>query len=142
MDITTRTSIENLLKLVKKSYPNFSHEDVTVVESFLAANTQVRDVDMKIFDTFEEVDGMNPCLKRPVIVHFKQINEPFQVNTLEGNYKTGKAGDYLIKGVDEELYIHDKEIFEKVYTRLAPNTQEIVSAIELMEIGDSITFKL
>lgn len=70
---------------------------------------------MKTFDTFEEVEGMSPCMKRPIVVHAKQINMPFNVNTLEGNYKMGKAGDYLMKGIDGELYICDKEIFEKTY---------------------------
>ena len=70
---------------------------------------------MKIFKTFETVDGMLPCKKKPIVVYCKQINEEFQVDTLEGNYKTGKPGDYLMKGVDGELYICDKEIFEKTY---------------------------
>jgi hypothetical protein len=70
---------------------------------------------MKLFDTFENVDGMNSCMKRPIVVHAKQINEEFQVNTLEGNYKQGKAGDYLMKGIDGELYICDGPIFEKTY---------------------------
>ncbi len=70
---------------------------------------------MKVFDTFESVDGMNNCMKRPIVVQAKQIEEEFRVNTLEGNYKQGKAGDYLMKGIDGELYICDKEIFEKTY---------------------------
>ena len=70
---------------------------------------------MKIFDTFEEVEGMIDCKKKPIVVQCKQISEPFQVNTLEGNYKQGKAGDYLIKGIDGELYICDGPIFEKTY---------------------------
>ena len=70
---------------------------------------------MKTFETYEEVDGMAPCVKKPVAVHAKQIHEDFRVNTLEGDYKQGKAGDYLIKGVDGELYINDKDIFEKTY---------------------------
>jgi hypothetical protein len=37
------------------------------------------------------------------------------VNTLEGNYKQGKAGDYLMRGIDGELYICDGPIFEKTY---------------------------
>ena len=72
-------------------------------------------VKMKIFKTFETVDGMLPCKKKPIVVYCKQINEEFQVDTLEGNYKTGKPGDYLMRGVDGELYICDKEIFEKTY---------------------------
>jgi len=70
---------------------------------------------MKIFDTFEQVDNMLPCLKKAIVVHAKQITEDFQVNTLEGNYKQGKAGDYLMKGIDGELYICDRVIFEKTY---------------------------
>ncbi len=73
---------------------------------------------MKLFDTFEEVEGMSKCMKKPIPVHAKQINEAFRVNTLEGNYKQGKAGDYLMKGIDGELYICDKEIFEKTYNWL------------------------
>ena len=48
---------------------------------------------MKTFDTFEEVEGMDPCIKRPITVHAKRIDEEFRVNSLEGNYKQGKAGD-------------------------------------------------
>ena len=70
---------------------------------------------MKTYETFENVEGMKECLKRPIIVHAKQINEDFRVDTLEGNYKQGKAGDYLMKGIDGELYICDKDIFEKTY---------------------------
>ena len=45
----------------------------------------------------------------------KKIDEDFRVNTLEGNYKQGKAGDYLMRGIDGELYICDGPIFEKTY---------------------------
>jgi len=70
---------------------------------------------MKVFGTFELVDGMNSCMKRPVIVHAKRIDEEFRVDSLEGNYKQGKPGDYLMRGIDGELYICDGPIFEKSY---------------------------
>lgn len=70
---------------------------------------------MKTFDTFEQVADMSGCMKKPIVVHAKQINEDFRVNTLEGNYKQGKSGDYLMKGIDGELYICDRAIFEKTY---------------------------
>lgn len=70
---------------------------------------------MKTYDTFEYVNGMDPCMKRPIVVHAIPIQEDFRVNTLEGNYKQGKAGDYLMRGIDGELYICDKAIFEKTY---------------------------
>jgi len=54
-------------------------------------------------------------MKRPIVVHAIPIQEDFRVNTLEGNYKQGKAGDYLMRGIDGELYICDKAIFEKTY---------------------------
>ena len=70
---------------------------------------------MKIFDTYEDVGGMSNCMKRPIVVQARQIDEDFRVNTLEGNYKQGKSGDYLMRGIDGELYICDRAIFEKTY---------------------------
>lgn len=70
---------------------------------------------MKIFGTFETVLGMLPCKKRPIVVFAKQMDCEFRVDTLEGDYKQGKPGDYLIKGINDELYICDKEIFECSY---------------------------
>ena len=70
---------------------------------------------MKTYDTYEKVDGMMDCVKRPIVVHAKRIDEEFRVNTLEGNYKQGKPGDYLMRGINGELYICDGPIFEKTY---------------------------
>ena len=70
---------------------------------------------MKVFQTYEDVQGMSSCMKKPIVVHAMQMNEEFQVETLEGNYKTGKPGDYLMRGIERELYICDKSIFEKSY---------------------------
>ena len=70
---------------------------------------------MKAFTTYEEVVGMAPCRKKPIIIHATQIAEPFRVDTLEGDYKQGKAGDYLMQGIEGELYICDRAIFEKTY---------------------------
>jgi hypothetical protein len=70
---------------------------------------------MKTFDTFEEVEGMGACVKRPIVVHAKKMDEEFRVNTLEGNYKLGKVGDYLMRGIDGELYICDGPIFDRSY---------------------------
>lgn len=70
---------------------------------------------MKIFDTFEQVQDLRKCMKKPIVIYARSINEEFRVNTLEGNYKQGKPGDYLMKGIDDELYICDKSIFERTY---------------------------
>lgn len=75
---------------------------------------------MKTFDTYEKVRRMKKCRKKPIIIHALQMAEEFRVNTLEGNYKQGKAGDYLMKGIDGELYICDKSIFERTYDWITP----------------------
>jgi len=53
------------------------------------------------------------------IVKAIQMNEDFQVNTLEGTMK-GKKGDYLLKGIYGELYPCKKDIFLDSYDRLRP----------------------
>ena len=74
---------------------------------------------MKIFKTFEPVEGMRECIKRPIVVHAQVQNEEFQVETLEGNYKQGKPGDLLMQGVAGELYICDRTIFDMTYDWLS-----------------------
>lgn len=67
------------------------------------------------FETNECVDDMSNVVMRPIVIQAKQINESFRVKTIGGNYKQGRPGDYLMKGIDGELYICDKTIFEKTY---------------------------
>jgi len=46
----------------------------------------------------------------------KQMNEPFECDTLEGDNIKGKAGDYLcIGGKKGEQWPVDKEVFESTY---------------------------
>lgn len=70
---------------------------------------------MKTYGSFEKVAGLKPCRKKPIVIHAKQMEEPFRVDTLEGDYKRGKTGDYLMQGIEGELYICDMHIFEKTY---------------------------
>jgi len=53
--------------------------------------------------------------EKPVVVDACQMEDDFVVETLEGTMK-GKAGDWLIKGVNGEYYPCDKDIFEKTYS--------------------------
>jgi len=70
---------------------------------------------MLVFNIYEPVEGMKNCRKKPIVIQAKQITKPFRVNTLEGDYKQGKSGDYLMCGIWKELYICDKDIFEETY---------------------------
>lgn len=54
------------------------------------------------------------AIKKPIPVRCIQIKEPFEVETLEGKMK-GQAGDWLMIGVNGEMYPCAKEIFEKTY---------------------------
>jgi len=55
--------------------------------------------------------------KRPVVIQAVRMEQDFQVHTLEG-LMSGKAGDYLIQGVNGELHPCDAEIFHKTYDRI------------------------
>jgi hypothetical protein len=70
---------------------------------------------MKTFKTYEKPEGLKPCMKLPIVIHAMQMSEQFGVNTLEGDFLQGKPGDYLMQGVESELYVCDKAIFEKSY---------------------------
>ena len=69
----------------------------------------------KTYGTHDEVPEMRACVKRPITVRAKQINEAFRVKSMEGDYVQGKAGDYLMQGIDGELYICSRSVFERSY---------------------------
>ena len=54
------------------------------------------------------------AIKKPIRIKCVQINEPFIVETMEGRMK-GKKGDWLIIGVNGEMYPIDHGIFQKTY---------------------------
>ena len=70
---------------------------------------------MKTFETYEQVADMQDCMKRPIVIQAKMMTDDFRVVTLEGDYKQGKIGDYLMRGIDGELYICDRDIFIRSY---------------------------
>jgi len=55
------------------------------------------------------------AIKKPLPVRCIQINEPFEVETLEGVMK-GQPGDWLMVGIHGEMYPISNEIFGKTYT--------------------------
>jgi hypothetical protein len=52
--------------------------------------------------------------KKPIAIRCTQINEPFEVETLEGLMK-GQPGDWLVVGVNGEMYPIANDIFKKTY---------------------------
>lgn len=54
------------------------------------------------------------AVKKPIPVKCCQINEPFEVETLEGIMQ-GKEGDWLMIGIKGEMWLCDKAIFEETY---------------------------
>lgn len=76
---------------------------------------------MEVFpERYDQADlttkyGFANCMKRPIVVQAQKILTEFRVKTLEGDYKLGKPGDYLMCGVDGEMYICDADIFERTY---------------------------
>jgi patatin-like phospholipase/acyl hydrolase len=67
------------------------------------------------------VKGQNPenlafreAVKKRIPIRVHQMDEPFEVETLEGTMQ-GKPGDYLVIGAVDEMYVISKEVFERTY---------------------------
>jgi hypothetical protein len=56
--------------------------------------------------------------KKPVVIKAIQMDSDFKVATKEGISLAGKSGDYLLKGIEGEVYPCDKLIFEKTYRKV------------------------
>ena len=57
---------------------------------------------------------LKKAVKRPIPIRCVQIEEAFEVETMEGVLR-GKPGDWLMVGVEGELYPCDSEIFARTY---------------------------
>jgi len=73
----------------------------------------------KIFDMHEnEIVFDNQEIltvrKKPVIVSAFRANVRLTIHTMEG-VMVGEPGDYIIKGVQGEVYPCNKDIFEQTY---------------------------
>lgn len=75
------------------------------------------------FESFEDIKDFGECINIPVKRKFKQIDTPFSCKTLEG-ITHGKVGDYVVIGVDNEIYPCDAEIFERTYMKIDPTSDK------------------
>ncbi|ELZ78106.1 periplasmic protein involved in polysaccharide export [Haloferax larsenii JCM 13917] len=55
--------------------------------------------------------------KRPVVIQAAKVRQPVEVETREGTV-VADEGDYLLIGVEGEVYPCDADIFEKTYDRV------------------------
>ncbi len=54
------------------------------------------------------------ALKKPIPIKCAQIDQAFEVESMEG-IMSGKPGDWLMIGVNGEKYVCDAAIFQKSY---------------------------
>ena len=52
--------------------------------------------------------------KKPVVISATRVDTPFEVETLEGTMR-GNPGDWLIEGIQGELYPCNDDIFRATY---------------------------
>lgn len=71
---------------------------------------------MKTFKSYQ-VPNLNfkEAIKKPIKIKCVQILEPFEVETLEGKM-TGQKNDWLMIGINGELYPCANDVFQKTYT--------------------------
>jgi hypothetical protein len=71
---------------------------------------------MRTFDADHErfPEGYRRARRRPVVVRCVQIDEPFQVGSLDGVVR-GSPGDWLMEGVRGEMYVCHDALFHQTY---------------------------
>lgn len=92
---------------------------------------------MRKFGTKDDVEGLRPC-RKTAGAHAKRIYEPFEVETIEGTM-TGLAGDYLMRGVEGELYPCAASVFHSSYAWGAsepPGGGRMTGSVQLRGVYD------
>lgn len=68
-------------------------------------------------DTESDADEWREARKKPVTIEYRNVTEREEIHTREGTI-VAEPGDYIIRGVEGEVYPIDADIFEKTYDRL------------------------
>jgi hypothetical protein len=74
-------------------------------------------VNEEMFNKFRDEGRVGNYRKKPVVIEAVKMDEDFVVETLEGTM-VGARNDYLLKGVDGELYPCRDLIFKKTYEQV------------------------
>lgn len=99
----------------KTMKPSDTHEDYKSAHDTHATHEHDKAKTPKVFDTHEDITALGPLrCRKTVIVQAVHMNEAFAVKSKEGVVE-GKPGDYLMRGVDAELYVCSKEVWDKSY---------------------------
>lgn len=87
----------------------------------------------------EVTDWISKALDRGVIMRF---GNEVKIHTLEG-IMTASSGDYIIKGINGEIYPCKPDIFDKTYDIVKEDTDSICfgDAIEVLKQGGAIRRK-
>lgn len=70
------------------------------------------------YDSSRNLPKSMTAVKKPIEVEVREMPEAFSVEALEGTLE-GKPGDFLITGVQGEMYPCDREIFFATYELLS-----------------------
>lgn len=81
---------------------------------------------------------MKKYMKKPVIIEAERLTEEKHIETLEGTMK-GNAGDWLIRGVEGELYPCKDEIFKKTYIPTDGKEEGFEKPFLLITVDENIT---
>lgn len=66
-------------------------------------------------DCAEAAKEQQQFVALPLKVRALKMKDPFRVRVLEGGTASGREGDYLVQGIEGELYPCAAAIFEKKY---------------------------
>jgi hypothetical protein len=71
----------------------------------------------------KDLDNARQYTKKPIPIKAVQVHTEVEIKTLEGTMKAS-PGDYIIRGVQGELYPCKKEIFEETYQKLLTTEEQ------------------
>jgi len=77
--------------------------------------------------------------KKPVIVEFREVNGKVElIKTREGELFAIADQDYIIRGVEGEIYPIKKEIFDKTYEIIKDESEWKPDYSQIMTIEESL----
>lgn len=96
---------------------------------------------MKEITKLTDIEGkIIKIRKRPIVVKAVELKEKVRIHTREGRL-VGEKGEYIIEGIQGEVYPIGRKIFQQTYEVVKEGEKEEVILIKLVKTNKRIEMK-
>lgn len=126
---TNTYSVEQSVLAESRQMMHMASQGLAIESPGIVKEIEMDERDKELIEQGDEIEGLQPCVKRPMAVLAKRMPAAFTLVEENGDVRHGEAGDYLMKGVHDELYLCPAGVFESSYDFISEEDAKELNAL-------------